>query len=169
VLPSLALSGSCAGRPVSTPSHCVAHSCTTSTSRPSKEDGGTLERGTDAYPTPALDNAVTSAQWSASPPSPPVLCGHPRRCATISGTTAPSPVLWEGRRDIATPAAVHPTALRQLRPRVSVRTVTEREAPTLLPSKPFLDGYRTRHDARRDQDSSGRPSTPRHYASCRHM
>jgi hypothetical protein len=27
---------------------------------PSKEDGKTLERGTDAYPVPARDNVVTS-------------------------------------------------------------------------------------------------------------
>jgi hypothetical protein len=64
-------------------------------SYPSKEDCGTLERGMDAYPAPALDNVVTSDQWSASPPSPSVLWSHPRYCATISGTAAPSPVLWE--------------------------------------------------------------------------
>jgi hypothetical protein len=29
-----------------------------STSHPSKEDGGTLERGMDAYLAPALDNVV---------------------------------------------------------------------------------------------------------------
>jgi hypothetical protein len=38
---------------------------------------------------------VTSDQWSASPPSPSALCGHPRYCATIPGTAAPSPALWE--------------------------------------------------------------------------
>jgi hypothetical protein len=31
-----------------------------STLHPLKEDGETLERGTDAYPAPALDNVVTS-------------------------------------------------------------------------------------------------------------
>jgi hypothetical protein len=46
-------------------------------------------------PAPALDNAVTSDQWSASPPSPPALCGHLRCCATIAGTAAASPTLWE--------------------------------------------------------------------------
>jgi hypothetical protein len=80
---------------MSTPRHCAAHSCTVSISHPSKEDGGTLERGTDAYPAPAPDNVVTSDQWSASLPSPPALCGHPRRCATIPGTAAPSSALWE--------------------------------------------------------------------------
>jgi hypothetical protein len=30
-----------------------------------------------------------------SPPSPPTLCGHPRRCATIPGTAAPSSAPWE--------------------------------------------------------------------------
>jgi hypothetical protein len=61
---------------------------------PSKEDSGTLERVTDIYPALTRDNAVMSDQWSASPPSPSALCGHPRRCATIPGTAAPSPALW---------------------------------------------------------------------------
>jgi hypothetical protein len=34
-------------------------------------------------------------QWSASPPSPPVLCGHPCRYATIPGTAALSLALWK--------------------------------------------------------------------------
>jgi hypothetical protein len=38
---------------------------------------------------------VTSDQWGASPPSPPALCGHPRCCATILSTAAPSLTLWE--------------------------------------------------------------------------
>jgi hypothetical protein len=62
---------------------------------PSKEDGRTLEKGTDVDPAPARDDAVTSDQRSASPPSPRALCGLPRRCATISSTTTPSPALWE--------------------------------------------------------------------------
>jgi hypothetical protein len=49
----LALCGGCAGRPVSTPRHCATHSRTASTLHPSKEDGGTLERRTDAYSAPA--------------------------------------------------------------------------------------------------------------------
>jgi hypothetical protein len=66
---------------------------------PSKEDGGTIERerGTDACPTPAQDNAVTSDQRDASPPSPSALCGRPSYHATIPGTAAPSPMLWEFR------------------------------------------------------------------------
>jgi hypothetical protein len=64
---------------------------------PSKEDGGTLEKGTDTCPTPTRDDAVTSDQRSASPPSPPALCGHPRRCATIPGPVQPSPAPWEPR------------------------------------------------------------------------
>jgi hypothetical protein len=95
VRPSLALYGSCVVRSVSTPWHCAAHSCTASTSHPSREDGGTLERGTGFNPALTRDGVVTSDQWSASPPSPSALCGHPRRCATIPGTAAPSPALWE--------------------------------------------------------------------------
>jgi hypothetical protein len=62
---------------------------------PSKEDGGTLEKGTNTCPTPMWDNAVTSDQWSASPPSPLALFGHPRRCATIPGPVRPSPASRE--------------------------------------------------------------------------
>jgi hypothetical protein len=60
---------------------------------PSKEDSGILEKGTDIYPVPTQDNALTSDQWSVSPPSPPALCGHPHHCATIPGIAAPSPAL----------------------------------------------------------------------------
>jgi hypothetical protein len=87
--------GSCAGRSVSTPRHYAAHSRTASTSHPSKEDGGTLERRTAAYSAPAWDGAVTSGQQGASPPSCLALCGHPRHCAAIPGTAASSPTLWK--------------------------------------------------------------------------
>jgi hypothetical protein len=66
-------------------------------SHPSKEDGRTLERGTDVNPTPVRDGAMTSDQWSASPSSPPALCRHTRRCASITGTAAPCLTLWEPR------------------------------------------------------------------------
>jgi hypothetical protein len=62
---------------------------------PLKEDGRTLEKGTDTCPTPTRDNTVTSDQWSASPPSPLALCGHPCHFATIPGPVRPSPVLGE--------------------------------------------------------------------------
>jgi hypothetical protein len=75
---------------------------------PSKEDGGALKKGMDAYRTPAQDNAVTSDQWSASPPSPPALCGHPRRCAAILGAvgarddkTLPRPQLCNSRPSVS--------------------------------------------------------------------
>jgi hypothetical protein len=52
-----------------------------------------------------------------------------------------------GRQDAATPAAVRPTASRQLHPRANVRTTTTRATLTPPPSKPLLDGHRARHDA----------------------
>jgi hypothetical protein len=64
---------------------------------PSKEDGGTLERGTTAYSTPAWDDAVTLGRRNASRPSPPALCSHPHRCVAIPGTAGPSPALWGSR------------------------------------------------------------------------
>jgi hypothetical protein len=57
---------------------------------PSKEDGRTLEKGMDTCPMPTRDNTMTLDQRSASPPSPPTLFGHPRRCATIHGPVQPS-------------------------------------------------------------------------------
>jgi hypothetical protein len=91
---------------------------------------------------------VTSGQRDWSPPSPSALCDHPRR-------PTPSQALHHhllhcggtGRQVATTPAAVRPAASRQPHPRANVRTTTKREAPTLPPSKPFLDRYRARHDA----------------------
>jgi hypothetical protein len=60
---------------------------------------------------------------------------HPRCCG---GT---------GRLDAAMPAAVRPTVSRQLHPRVSVRTTTQREISTPPPSKPLLGRHRAHHDA----------------------
>jgi hypothetical protein len=102
---------------------------------------------------------------------------HFRPCAAIPVTVPPFQALQRhrrhcrspGQRDTTTPAAVQPPVFRQPNPRAGVRTVTEREAPTLLPSKPLLDKHRTRHDAHQKRDSPGQPSTPRHCASCRHM
>jgi hypothetical protein len=62
-----------------------------------KKDGKTFKRGTDAYPTPARDDAVTTDQWGASPLSPLAQSGRPRRCATIPSAAAPSPALWKPR------------------------------------------------------------------------
>jgi hypothetical protein len=60
---------------------------------PSKEDGGALEWKMDDYSTPSQDYAVTPGRRDRSPPSPSVLCDHPRRpqhhpghCITIPNT-----------------------------------------------------------------------------------
>jgi hypothetical protein len=95
VRPSTTMCESCAGRSVSTPRHYASHSRTASTSHPSKEDGGTLERGMTIRPAPTQDGVVTSDQRSVSPLSLPTLCGHPHRYAAIPGTTASSLALWE--------------------------------------------------------------------------
>jgi hypothetical protein len=62
---------------------------------PLERGHGTLERGTSIYPAPAQDGVVTSEQRSVSPPSLLALCEHPCHCATIPGTAASSPALWE--------------------------------------------------------------------------
>jgi hypothetical protein len=51
-----------------------------------------------------------------------------------------------GRQDITTPATIRLPTLRQRNPRADVRTTTKPGAPTPLPSKPLLDGHRTRRD-----------------------
>jgi hypothetical protein len=38
---------------------------------------------------------MTSGQRDRSPPSPSVLCGHPRHDDIISGTASPSLTLWK--------------------------------------------------------------------------
>jgi hypothetical protein len=116
---------------------------------PSKEDGGALEGKTDDYSTPAQNYAVTSGRRDRSPPSPSVLCDHPRRPPT------PSPALHHhpqhcggtGRQDASTPVVVCPASSRQPHPRAYVWAMTKRATPTTPPSKPLLDGYRAHHDA----------------------
>jgi hypothetical protein len=83
---------------------------------PSKEDGRTLERGTNIYPAPTRDDAVMSDQWNTSPPSLSALCSHPRRYATIPRAAAPSPTLWEPETTKTSPRLL----LCILRPSVSL-------------------------------------------------
>jgi hypothetical protein len=135
VRPSPVLCGSCAGSPVSTPRHCVTHSRTASTSHPSKEDGGTLKRGTASYPTPAQDGAVTLGQRSTSPPSLPVLCGHPRHCAVLPGTATSSPALWgpgtTGHRHARRCAAIAPPLAQPLSRRTNNNQTRSSDTTTL--------------------------------------
>jgi hypothetical protein len=133
---------------VSTPWHYAAHSCTACTPHPSKEDG-TLERGTDTYPAPARDDTVTSDQWSASPPSPSALCGHPYRCATIPSIATPSLSLWES----GTTRRRHP------------RRYTSSGLPSATPSNRRTDGDTSRrhlysHPRSRSWAGTGLAMTP---------
>jgi hypothetical protein len=153
--------------PVYIPS--ATHFRTACAPHPSKEDGGTLERGAAAYPAPTQDDTVTSDQWSASPPSPSTLCGHPRRYTTIPSTAAPSPAPWEPRttrhhhtRCCATssPPSTQPSSWRT----DDDQTRGFHSAPSKLP----LDEHMTRRDARQKQDLSGRPSSPWRCTPYRH-
>jgi hypothetical protein len=94
---------------------------------PSKQDGGTLKGGTNAYSTLAQDCAVTSGQRDRSPPSPSVLCGHPRHHDTIPGTASPSPAL--GKRA----ATGHRHA----------RCCASYSLPSAAPSNQHAGGHRT--------------------------
>jgi hypothetical protein len=132
---------------VSAPRHCATHSRTAGALRPRKrtvEPSKGDEHLFHARTGPCRDvrsvrrvPSVTIGPVQASPPSR----RHPRHCGAI-----PDAVRSTGRRDAATPAAVPCTAFRQLYPRISTRAATERKTPTPPPSKPLLDGYRTRHD-----------------------
>jgi hypothetical protein len=105
-------------------------------------------RGTDVYSMLTQDYAVTSGQRDRSPPSPSVLCGHPRHANTIPGTASPSPTLWgyrTTRRHHASCCA--PYGLSSAAPSIGVRTMTLRRTSTPPPSKPLLGGHRARHDA----------------------
>jgi hypothetical protein len=90
---------------------------------------------------------VTSGQRDRSPPSPSVLCGHPRHHNTIPGTTPPSPTLWGyGTTRCSHASCCAPSASHQQHPRVSVRTMTPRKTSTPPPSKLLLGRHRARHD-----------------------
>jgi hypothetical protein len=96
----------------------------------------------------AQDNTVTSNHWGASPPSPSVLCGHPRHRDATSGAAAPSPKLWEyGATRCHHACCCAPYGLPSAAPWSQCRTTTKREVPTPPPLKPLLDGYRARHDS----------------------
>jgi hypothetical protein len=165
VRPSLALCGSYAGRPVSTPRHYAAHSHTASTSNPSKEDGGTLEWGMAICPAPAQDGAMTSDQWSTFPPSLLALCGHPHHSAAIPGAAASSPTLWKpkttGHRHARRCAASSPPSAQPSSRRMDDDQMRSSHAATLEAAPGQAQDS---HDARKRQYSSGQPTTPRHYA-----
>jgi hypothetical protein len=139
----------CAVRPpVSAPWHCATHSCAARAPHPRKTTAKPSKRGRTPVSRPPK-----STPWRRT--SEARLLRHHQPCAAVPATTTPSRALqhhprhWgsTGRPDTATPATVHLTTSRQPHPRVSVRTTTREEAPTPLPSKPLLDGYRARHDA----------------------
>jgi hypothetical protein len=155
---------------VSTPRRYAAHSRTAPVSHPSKEDGGTLERGTTICPAPTQDGAVTSDQRSTSPPSLPALCGHPRHCAAIPGTAASSPALWEprttGHLHARCCAASGPLSAQPSSRRTDGDQTRSSHVATL---EALLDKHKTCHDTRPKRASPGQPSTPQHCVPCRHM
>jgi hypothetical protein len=121
-------------------------------SHPSKEDGKTLKRGTDACPTLGQGGTVTSGQRGVSSQSHPA----PR---TIPAAVPPSRALQHhpqhcgspGRQDITTPAIVRFPALRQPNPRAGVRTTTKQEGShaTTLEAAPGRAQDSLRRPARR--------------------
>jgi hypothetical protein len=115
---------------------------------PSKEDGGALEGKRDDYSTPTQDYAVTSGQRDRSPPSPSVLCGHPRRPNTIPGTASPSPTLWgDGATRRRHTGCCAPCGLPSAASSSQCTDDDQTRSLYAAASKPFLDGYRARHDA----------------------
>jgi hypothetical protein len=131
------------------PWHCATHSRTAYAPHPQKRTTKPSRGRQMTTLGPHKDNAVTSGQRGRSPPSPSVLCSHPRRPNTIPGTTSPSPTLWGGRGDKTPPrrllCVLWPPVSRTLEP-MSGRRPNERPLH-LGGSEPLLDGYRARHDA----------------------
>jgi hypothetical protein len=135
---------------------------------PSKEDGGALEGKTDDYATPAQDYAVTSGRWDRSPPSPSVLCGHPRRPQHHPGHCITIPNTMGGRGDKTPPrqllCALRPPVSRTLEPMYG-RRPNGRPLQRHPRSCSWTD---TGHamTPRQMQDSPGRPSTPQRCTPC---
>jgi hypothetical protein len=103
------------------------------------------------------------------PPSPPTLCGHPHRCATIPGTAGSSPARWEprstGHRHACRCADSDPPSAR---PSNWCTDDDQTMTPAQPPSKPPLDRHKSYHDACRDEihwDGHRITGTVRHAAT----
>jgi hypothetical protein len=135
---------------------------------PLKEDDGALEGKTDDYATPAQDYDVTSGRRDRSPPSPSVLCGHPRRPQHHPGHYITIPNTVGGRGDKTPPRRL----LCALRTPVSC---TLEPMYGLRPNgQPLQRHPRSRSwtdtghamTPRQMQDSLGRPPTPQCCTPC---
>jgi hypothetical protein len=94
-------------------------------------------------------------------PCPPLWC-HPRHCSTIPALWKPGTMRHCHTRCCASSGllSAEPSSQRTDDNQTgSSHTTTLEAAPGQI---------QTRHDARWEQDSPGQPSTPRHYAPCRH-
>jgi hypothetical protein len=135
---------------------------------PSKEDGGALKGKTDNYSTPAQDYAVTLGRRDRSPPSPSVLCGHPRRPQHHPGHCITIPYTVGGRGDKTSPCrllcSLRPPVTRILKPMYG-RRLNEKPLYRHPRSRSWMD---TRHamTPRQMQDSPGWPSTPQRCTPC---
>jgi hypothetical protein len=168
--PSRTLWGSCAGRPVSTPWHYAAHSCTACTPHPSKGGRWNPRKGYGGLPRARAGRRrdvgpverVSSISSGLARPSPP-LCSHLGHRSVI-----PSAV---GAQDDKTPPS---PPMYVLRPSVSYTLESaygrrlKWKAPTPLPSNRSWTGTGLTATPRQKQDSPGRPSTPWHCAPYRH-
>jgi hypothetical protein len=77
------------------PRRCATRSRPSSMPHPSKGNSDALEERTSINLVPIQDGTVTQGERSTSSPSPPTLCGHPRRRVAILGAVEPSPTLWD--------------------------------------------------------------------------
>jgi hypothetical protein len=84
-------------------------------------------------------------RWDAIPATANGMAVAPVRTNHTPGTVAAALALWSVREwDAALPATVPCTDRRQQLPRAHLRT--SQPSIALLPSKPPLFGYKTRHD-----------------------
>jgi hypothetical protein len=126
------------------------------TAEPSKRRRTTTQR-------PCRDNVVTSGRWDRSPPSPSALCDHPRGPRRHPGHCITIPDAVEACGDRTPPR-------QQLYPRTASCHGTLESSHGRPPNRRHLHRHpqsrswtRTGHAMmpRQEQDSPGRPSTPR--------
>jgi hypothetical protein len=93
----------CAAWPATTPWHCATHSCTDDAPHPRKRTVEPSKGRRTTTPRPHKDNIVTSGRRDRSPPSPSVLCDHPRHPQHHPGNCITIPNTVGGRGDKTPP------------------------------------------------------------------
>jgi hypothetical protein len=151
-----------------TPWHCATHSRTADASHPRKRMAEPSKGRRTTTPRPRKDNAVTSCRRDRSPPSPSVLCDHPRRPQHHPGHCIAIPDAVGACYDRTPPRRL----LCLARPRVNGTLESSHGRPPNR--RPLRRHPRSRSwtrtgramTPRQMQDLPGRSSTPRRCTPC---